>query len=128
MINVITTAALMVAFSLTGCTAPQKDTPISQLNQFREIRTLYNSAYLRCHEKVREKYYSRLVGEKLVEGAEREAVSHAYYTERRVCTDNYNRKMQSLVDAQSPEVKAYFEQRQTEQHNQIIAIEKEANR
>lgn len=39
MINVITPAALMVAFSLTGCTAPQKDTPISKLNQFREIRT-----------------------------------------------------------------------------------------
>lgn len=77
---------------------------------------------------VYEKYHGQLYGNPSFEGAERKAVSRTFYAEQGVCTDNYSRKMTALWNSQPPAVKAFYEQRRTELHSEIIAIEKEAKR
>lgn len=128
MMKKIPPTALLLACALVGCTVNQINDQEKHVAKFRETRSLYNKALLRCEEIANKKYHGQLYGSVRVEGEARVAVSRGYEKECRVCADNYDRKMRALWDAQPADVHAFYEQRRAELHQENNAVNEEAKR
>lgn len=119
--------AVLAAAVLSGCAA-KTDATQASVSQFRAERLLLDRGYQRCNENVDAKYHEALFGKGNLEGVKRAAALDMSQNEKAVCKMNWERKAQALWEHQPAEVVAYYKARGKELHEQLKAINEEAER
>ncbi|EMF0717952.1 hypothetical protein V2E67_002129 [Citrobacter freundii] len=125
--KIILSTVALAALTLSAHEA-MADSVNDQVATFRAERHFIDRAYIRCNERVAEKYRSQLYGLNAVNGNARKPVEAAADAEREVCKVNHTRKATALFDKQSPEVHAFYKQRSAELKAEANKIDEEAVR